>query len=1431
MTWKKRFILSVAAVFLMALPPVRASEDVRFSIEYLTAASGLPSNSIRCIHQDSNGFIWAGTVNSGLFRCDGKNVRKIYPDYTVGVTLADPRIKSIAEDGNGYLWISTMSDQISCYSLMTETFVDYTGTGDPYASYRMLSFAGDDVWLWGRGQGCMRVMRENGIFYSEKLSVDSNDLPSDNVNFILPDRDSSIWIGTELGLCRYDESGSVWYQEDYSFLFGAWVGNQPAFLSSDGRIWTIRNARLVEIARIGGVSSTSLWTGEFVTSDGRWVLYSASSSYIWNPVDGQVRKLPESDIVRGGRTIIDDNGNVLIFNDHGQVSYYDSGMNRFFSMDSVSETGRNFGTTRYGFVRSDNGMVWISTHGNGLWTLDVHDGRTRHYSMGDRYSDIIMCILEDRACNIWLGTEYSGLVRLTPSDTVAEYIHFGRGEDSGYADMVRMVDVSPNEGVWLCTRDGRVHMYSRNLSDRLGTMSFPDAVYSMCEDTAGVRWIGTRGSGLYAGDKRLVHDRKNPESLSSDNVFSIVRDDSGRMWIATFGGGLNLAVRDASGDVHFRKFFTDGYGRRRTRAVIEDRKGMIWLATSDGLLVFDPDSLVSDPSAYRVFNSHNGLLHSDEVRAVKEDSRGRIWIAETGQGFCICERKDTSFAFRHYSTDDGLVNSQVQGFVEDRDANMWITTEYGVSCMDIESGRFRNFVLSNDIQSNTCLDNCTAVLDDGRLVFGTNAGLAIVEPDVVLSHDDKVRPVVFTGFKVDGVEVEPSSEDSPMPVSVTYSPDIVLSYDRNSFSVSYSTLDFLPGIRYSSKLEGYDRDWSIPSEQDFVTYRDLPPGKYTLSVRSIDAAGKWSEDAASLNIRVKPPFYDSAVAWILYVSVVLALLWLSFRVLKKMNALRNAAEVERQVTEYKLVFFTNVSHEFRTPLTLILNSLDRLKSLPSLRPETERTIRTMETGTQRLLRLVNQLIEFRKLQTGKFQLKIQKTEVIGFLRSIYDTFEGSAQDKKIDCSFTSNVASAEVYIDRGDVDKIVYNLISNALKYTPSGGRVNFSVEVDDSGKKLMLKVSDNGIGVPVEKRGQLFTRFMSDAGSESSMGIGLNLTKSLVQADKGDIWYEENPGGGSVFTVVLPTDPSLFGPEDIVSNDDSSSLPVSSGSIVEPGPVGRTPAGNFGKNTHTARPLNRQKVLVIEDDNDIRRLIVEELSPYFIVKDAAEGQSGMKCLEEEKDIELVVCDVLMPGISGYEVTRKIKDNFETCHIPVILLTALSAEEKQMEGFNSGADAYITKPFRPDYVLMRIRNLLEQRNRLREKFSNDLSLKADAICTNERDKEFMDKISSVLEKQLANPDFSMDDFASEMNMGRSSFYSKIHSLTGYSPNKYIRILRLKKAAELLMTGEYNSSEVAFMVGIQDPSYFSKSFKEQFGMTPKAYQKQAADSKKPEEAAG
>lgn len=1385
------------------------------SLRQLTTVDGLPCNSIRCIHQDNKGFIWLGTINSGLCRYDGRDFKTIYPKYGDEPGLPDPRINSIFEDTDGFLWITTMSDRICCYDLKGECFRDYSGCGDYGRSYGSIMFEGDgDIWLWGRSQGCMRVRYEDGTFVSEKFTKEDGSIPSDRIYFVIS-HDGQTWIGTGEGLCRYSDGRMETVRNGHSFRFSDVLDSRPHFISDDGVIWEAAGEGLVEKVIISEGEARKLVITGCYPADGRWNIFTSSSSWYYDVASGKVNRHKGDMNLKSAHTISDGKGNVLTYDDHGKVIYYDVTENTTGIYDLSPKGSDIYWTARYDFVRTDEGKVWISTHDNGLYVLDLKTGEIQHL-LADKgvASGILMCITEDRSGNFWLGTEFSGLYHLSTLNAGASFIHMDGNSGVEYSDMVRMIDVRQSDGVWMCTRDGKVHLYSHDLTKKIRTISRDASVYDVCRDTLMRQWVGTRGRGLYVGDVRYSHRYNDTSSLSSNNIFSIVRDGKGRMWVATFGGGLNLAETSDDGRIVFEKYFNDSYGRRRMRSTLCDSNGMLWVGTSGGLLVFSPDSLIRDSRSYHSYTCADGRLRSDEIRALKEDSRGRVWIAESGAGFSICcPGTYDALEFRHFGTDEGLVNGLVQGFAEDKEGRMWITTEYGVSCFDPQTEEFRNFIFSSNMQSNICLDNSTAVLDDGRLLFGTNAGVAVIDPKTVLAENHEKTQVVFTDMMTGGVRVSPSDEDAPMSTSIAYLPQVRLRYSQNSFSVSFSDLDYAVGTRYSYKLDGYERDWSAPSELPYAAFRNVPPGSYTLMVRSCDQRGHWNEPSV-LDITVRPPYYRTVVAYIIYMLLIGLLVYVALKIFRRMNDLRNEAKVEKQLTEYKLVFFTNISHEFRTPLTLILHSLEKLRTQTARLPEVTRTVKVMETGAQRLLRLVNQLLEFRKLQNSKHSLRLEKTEVVGFFRDIFDTFADSAAAKGLEFTFSPSVASFDAYIDRGDMDMVVYNLLSNAIKYTPKGGKIAFEVIPDDS--NLLLRVTDTGIGIPEDKRKILFSRFMQSTYSESSMGVGLNLTHALVEAGKGKISFEPNPEGGSVFTVNMPLDLSMFNEEDIVGEEDAR--PVHAVEL-------QTTATDMDDvaAVRPPKPLNPHKVLVIEDDPDIRRLIVEELSGYFNVIEAPDGESGLECVTKETDIEIILSDILMPGISGYEVTDRIKNNFETCHIPVVLLTALTSEEKQIEGFKSGADAYITKPFRPDFVLIRMLKLLEQRNRLREKFSNDLSLKADSICTNDRDREFMDKVGRILDVQLANPDFSMDDFAAEMAMGRSSFYTKIQSLTGYSPNKYLRILRMKKAAELLMTGEYTSAEVAYKVGVQDPSYFSKSFKEQFGMSPKAYQKQAIES--------
>lgn len=475
-----------------------------------------------------------------------------------------------------------------------------------------------------------------------------------------------------------------------------------------------------------------------------------------------------------------------------------------------------------------------------------------------------------------------------------------------------------------------------------------------------------------------------------------------------------------------------------------------------------------------------------------------------------------------------------------------------------------------------------------------------------------------------------------------------------------------------------------------------------------------------------------------------------------------------------------------------------------------------------MLRLINQLLEFRKIQNNKLALSLEETDVVAFLYEIFLSFKDAAESKKMDFRFVSSVDAFNMFIDKGNLDKVIYNLLSNAFKYTPTGGKIIFSVTADTIDNKMIIAVSDTGVGIPKEKREELFKRFMQSSFSGNSIGVGLHLVHELVSVHKGTISYSENDGGGSIFTVFLPTNTSVYEEKDFLI---PNQLLVEESQQRQKEMAAEVESFDYEEmKSSLSTPLNKRKILIIEDDDDVRSFLENEIGQYFEVVVESDGTSGLE-RARSYDADLIVCDVLMPGMSGFEVTRQLKNNFDTSHIPIILLTALSTEDKQMEGVRSGADAYVTKPFSPKLLLARIFKLIEQRERLRERFTNDPTMMRPAICSSQQDKEFADRLQVIMEKQIDNAQFTIDDFAAMMKLGRTIFYRKVRGVTGYTPNEYMRIMRMKKAAELMAEGTYTVSEVSYKVGINDPFYFSKCFKQQFGVAPSAYLKGERETEK------
>ena len=700
-------------------------------------------------------------------------------------------------------------------------------------------------------------------------------------------------------------------------------------------------------------------------------------------------------------------------------------------------------------------------------------------------------------------------------------------------------------------------------------------------------------------------------------------------------------------------------------------------------------------------------------------------------------------------------------------------------------------MFSRNPMGNVYNENSAVCLDDGRVVLGGNYGLTIIQPSR-LSHVSGLTDVVFTSYP--------------------YSEEITLTYEQRSPNIHFSTLDYsdVRNVKYTYRLEGFDQSWSKPSSTPWAAYRKLPAGKYILHVKACSSDGIWGKESM-LVIHIKPPFYLTSWAIMIYVLLVLGVIILVVKFVHDKNVLRNRIRLEQELTRYKLVFFTNIAHEFRTPLTLMQGSLEKEKRIMKAnrwQTELEKTIRVMDKSVQRMLRLIDQLLEFRKMQAGKLKLSLQETDAVMFVKAICRMFDDAAESKEIAYSFESSEPTYTMFLDQQMIDKVVFNLLSNAFKYTPAKGTISVSLSFTDV---MTIRVADTGVGIPQEKRAQLFSRFMQSSYTGESFGIGLHLTYELVKTHHGDITYQENEGGGSVFVVTIPLQKDCYEASDFLVKDS----PILKAGLSQEHDKLEDMMKDVTQQQASVTPLNRRTILLIEDDNDVREFLLSELENCFELKVASDGKTGIQMAKEE-DIDLVVSDVMMPGMNGFELTKRLKNSFETSHIPIILLTALSTDENVLEGTESGADAYITKPFSPQLLMARILQLLNQREILRQKFSKEPQEIRSAMLSNDQDSLFVKRLDSIIYSRLGEQDLSVDKVAGLLHLGRTIFYKKVRGTTGYTPNEYIRVIRLRKAAELLKEGEKNVSEVAYAVGFDNPYYFSKCFKEQFGMPPSQY---------------
>lgn len=1352
------------------------SLPIEVKAKRVTIQEGLPSNVVSDMQQDQKGFLWFSTYN-GLARYDGNVVTTYFDSDSTGVSALIGRTKKALEDVTyKKLWVYSSSERLTCLNMVDGKEEKYCQDVEKLHFTKWKLVCDGMFWLWGAKDGAMLVDYRSGSFLTRRFA--QAEIGSSQVPLIDSlDKDNVVLCTTDK-VFLYSEGRLSCMAKDMRMSRTRPFHHKMLMVSEKGDVYVLRQGKLQRFSHVAYVDG-EVATGDLLMGN-RWILFTNRRSFSIDVRTGEVAECEGEWLIPNGRVLTDNKGRKWIYNKTGVL--------RLVRQDKLvplilfpQQTTNYIDHERFHIVEDNHGLIWISTYGKGLFVFNQDLTQSQHFvadKLGESpiASNYLLGIIADRHDGVWVSSEYGGVSHIQVMDKGVERIYPNGEGNMDFSNVVRMVKKMNDGTVMVGTRAGSLYHYSADMSQVLGKSHFDSNVYGIVQMPNGETWIGTRGKGIYGAKGLDFKDR---------NVFCMASDAKHRMWIGTFGKGLSLVYPRKDG-YGVKTFFADSVGLNEVRCMVIDKHGVLWCGTSGGLIRIPVDEFVKDASRYKTY------VRDYEIRDVIVDRQGRLWLSASGDGLVQVEPGDgeTEPKFHVFNTSNGLVNNLVQSVVDTPDGNLWISTQQGVTAWNARKKSFENYMFSRNPMGNVYNENSAVCLDDGRVVLGGNYGLTIIQPSR-LSHVSGLTDVVFTSYP--------------------YSDEITLTYEQRSPNIHFSTLDYsdVRNVKYTYRLEGFDQSWSKPSSTPWAAYQKLPAGKYILHVKACSSDGIWGKESM-LVIHIKPPFYLTSWAIMIYVLLVLGVIILVVKFVHDKNVLRNRIRLEQELTRYKLVFFTNIAHEFRTPLTLMQGSLEKEKRIMKAnrwQTELEKTIRVMDKSVQRMLRLIDQLLEFRKMQAGKLKLSLQETDAVMFVKGICRMFDDAAESKEIAYSFESSEPAHAMFLDQQMIDKVVFNLLSNAFKYTPAKGTISVSLSFTDV---MAIRVADTGVGIPQEKREQLFSRFMQSSYTGESFGIGLHLTHELVRTHHGEITYQENEGGGSVFVVTIPLQKDCYEASDFLVKD----------SPILKADLAKERDGQEEKTTDAvpsapSAPLNRRTILLIEDDNDVREFLLSELENSFDLKVASDGKTGI-AMAKELDVDLIVSDVMMPGMNGFELTKRLKNSFETSHIPIILLTALSTDENVLEGTESGADAYITKPFSPQLLMARILQLLNQREILRQKFGKEPQEIRSAMLSNEQDSLFVKRLDSIVYSRLGEQDLSVDKVAGLLHLGRTIFYKKVRGTTGYTPNEYIRVIRLRKAAELLKEGEKNVSEVAYAVGFDNPYYFSKCFKEQFGMPPSQY---------------
>lgn len=1319
-----------------------------YQFKHLEVSDGLSNNSVNTICKDRDGFMWFGTT-TGLNRYDGYTFKIYQHAENDPGSLPDNYITDIVEMPDGRFWVNTGRGYV-LFDKEQDCFItDVTGF------MKNLESGGvpEQVFVDREGNTCLSVAGEGCYRYKEGgkrlfFSYVEHSLPEHGVTQIAECSDGLLLIyNTGLLVCLDRATLAIKWQSDEikKYIPAGKTIEFSLFVDRDNCIWAY--------------SLMGIWAYDCGTKSWRTDLTA-----IWSSRPDVIIHAVAQDI----------EGRIWVGKDYDGIDVLEKETGKVTSLVAHDDNGRSLPhNTIYDLYADRDGIMWVGTYKKGVSYYSESIFKFNMYEWGD-----ITCIEQADENRLWLGTNDHGILLWNRST-------------------------------------GKAEPFWRDAEGQL-----PNPVVSMLKSKDGKLWVGTFNGGLYCMDGSRVRSYKEGvgNTLASNNVWALVEDDKGRIWIASLGGGLQC-LEPVSGT--FETYTSSNSAlleNNVTSLCWVDNNTLFFGTANQGVGMMDMRTREIKKIQGQ---SGNVKLSNDAVNHVYKDSRGLVWIA-TREGLNVYDTR------RHVFLDLSSVAEAKGNFIaaitEDQERNMWVSTSRKVIRVTVASDGKGSYLFdSRAYNSEDGLQNCDfnqrsiKTLHNGIIAIGGLYGVNVFAPDHI-RYNKMLPNVMFTGLSLfdEAVKVGQSYGGRVLiEKELNDVENVEFDYKQNIFSVSFASDNYnLPEkTQYMYKLEGFNNDWlTLPLGVHNVTFTNLAPGKYVLRVKAINSDGYVGIKEATLGIVVNPPFWMSWWAYLLYaVGLVIVLFLARYRMLKRerekfhLQQIENEVAKNEEINNMKFRFFTNVSHELRTPLTLIISPLEGM--LKETTDELQSTrLQLMYRNAQRLLHLVNQLLDFRKGEMSTHQLSLSEGDIISYVHSVCNSFLLMADKKHIQFSFFSGIDTFSMAFDADKVGKIVMNLLSNAFKFTPEGGRVTVMIEhVAGTPDILEIKIADTGIGISDVDKEHIFERFYQAGhkGVEETTGngIGLSLVRDFVTLHEGEVKVFDNIGMGSVFVIQFP----------VKHVETQVQLPEETGM-----PAGDEEDKEMKEEAREEMERKNFPLLLIVDDNEDFRIFMRySLELQYRVKLAVNGKEAWEMMQEELP-DLVISDVMMPQMDGNELCRLIKQDKRTAHIPVILLTARQNTEAKLEGLQTGADDYVTKPFNMTILVLRIRKLIEL-SRYHRVTQGMIDPAPSEIVITSLDEKLIEKAIKYVEDNMSRTELSVEELSRELGMSRVHLYKKLLQITGKTPIEFIRVIRLKRAAQLLRESQLHVSEVAFEVGFNNPKYFSRYFKDEFGVLPSVYQ--------------